>query len=77
MRSMGMMKIIIPILPINLINQRQQTPIACYPRSSRLNHLIDGAIAPGEILVGKAKSDVVDDFRFLEGQQCLVVAARG
>jgi len=44
---------------------------------SGLNHLIDRAITSGEILVGKAKGDVVDDFGFLEGQQCLIVASRG
>ena len=32
--------------------------------------------ALGKKLVGKAKGDVVDDFRFLVGQQRLIVAAR-
>jgi hypothetical protein len=45
-------------------------------RPSGLNHLVDRAIAFGKISVGKAKRDVVDDFRFLEGQQRLIVAAR-
>jgi len=45
-------------------------------RPSGLNHLIDSAIASTEILVGKAKGDVVYGFGFLEGQQCLIVATR-
>ena len=45
-------------------------------RPSGLNHLVDRAIAFGEIIVGKAKGDGVDDSRFLEGQQRMIVAAR-
>ena len=44
-----------------------------FARPSGLNHLIDGAITSAEILVGKAKGDVVDDFGLLEGKQGLVV----
>jgi len=43
---------------------------------SGLNHLVDRSIAFGEILVGKAKGDVVNDLCFLKEQQRLIVAAR-
>ena len=47
-----------------------------FPGAGGLDHLIDSSIASGEILVGKAKGDVVDNFRFLEGKQRLIISAR-
>ncbi len=45
-------------------------------RTRRLDHLIDSAVAPVEVLVGKAIRKVVSDLGFLEGEESLVVAAR-
>lgn len=45
-------------------------------RPRRLNHLVDGAISAGKKLVSEAEGDVVDDFRFLVGQHCLIVTSR-
>ena len=45
-------------------------------RTRGLDHLVNGAIALGEILVGEAEGDVVDDLGLLEGQEGPVVAAR-
>jgi hypothetical protein len=40
-----------------------------------LDHLVDGAVALGEVLMGKAKCEVVNDLRFLEGEEVPVISA--
>ena len=42
-----------------------------------MDHLVNGAIVPGEELVREAEGDVVDHLGFLEGEKGLVIAARG
>jgi hypothetical protein len=44
--------------------------------SRGLDHLIDGAVAAGEILVREAEGDVIDDLGFLVGEKGAVVAER-
>jgi hypothetical protein len=41
-----------------------------------LDHLVNGAVAFGEIFVGKAEGEVVDHLGFLEGVEPLAIAAR-
>ena len=46
------------------------------PQSRGLNHLVNGAVALGEELVGEAEGDIVNNLGLLKRQQRLVVASR-
>ena len=45
-----------------------------FPRSRGLDHLVDRAVALGEMFVRKAKREIVDDLGFLEGEEGPVIA---
>jgi hypothetical protein len=42
-----------------------------------LDHLVDGAVFVGEVLVRKAIGDVVDDFGFLVGAKSVWISSWG
>ena len=45
--------------------------------TSGLNHLVNGPLTPSNQLVRKAKGEVIDNLRFLERNEPLIVTMRG